>query len=51
MLEVMAQPYRHENHPLVQKFYALFSTYPKLNWVPVSLEVADRAAEFRARYI
>jgi len=50
MLEVLVQPYRLENHPLVQKFYALLSTYPKLSWVPVSLEVADQAAELRASY-
>jgi len=50
MLEALVQPYRFDNHPLAPKFYALLSTYPRLNWVPVSLEVADRAAEFRARY-
>lgn len=26
------------------------TTYPGLTWLPVSLEVADRAAELRARY-
>ena len=44
------QAYRCDNHPLAPKFYALLSTYPGLTWAPVSLEVADRAAEFRARY-
>ncbi len=47
---MLVQPYCLGNHPLTQKFYAFLSTYPNLNWVPVSLEVADRAAEFGARY-
>lgn len=50
LLEVLVQPYRLDNQPLAQKFYALLPTYPGLNWTPVSSEVADRAAEFRARY-
>ena len=26
------------------------STYPKLEWVPLTMNLADRAAELRARY-
>ena len=50
LLEALVQPYRLQNDCLVQKFYALLSTYPGLVWSPVSLEIADRAAELRARY-
>ena len=50
LLEILVQPYRRQNDELVKKFYGLFSTYPKLSWIPVSLDVADQAAEFRARY-
>jgi len=50
LMEVLVQPYRVKNDPLVNKFYALLTTYPGLSWVPVSLEVADRGAELRARY-
>ena len=50
MLEVLVQPYRLKKNHLVAKFYALLTTYPGLTWLPVSLEVADRAAELRARY-
>lgn len=50
LLEVLVQPYRLEDDELTQKFYALLSTYPGLWWAPVTLELADRAAELRARY-
>jgi len=50
MLEVLVNPYRLNDDYLVKKFYALLSTYPGLEWFPVSLEVADCAAELRARY-
>ena len=50
LLEVLVFPYREQDSSLVNKFYALFTTYPGLTWLPVSLEVADRAAELRARY-
>jgi len=33
---------------LVLKFYALLTTYPHLSWVPMTLNVADRAAKLRA---
>jgi predicted nucleic acid-binding protein len=49
-LEALVQPYRLEDDELTQKFYALLSTYPGLRWAPVTLEVADQAAELRARY-
>lgn len=35
---------------MVDEFYALLSTFPNLEWLPLTLEVADLAARFRADY-
>lgn len=50
LLELLVQPYREHKEELTQKIFALTTTYPTLEWVPVSLSLADRAAELRARY-
>jgi predicted nucleic acid-binding protein len=50
LLELLVQPYRDQKQELAQKIFALAGTYPKLEWVPMSIDVADRAAELRARY-
>lgn len=50
LLELLVQPYRDQKEELAQKIFALTSTYPKIEWVPVSMSLADRAAELRARY-
>lgn len=50
LLELLVQPYREQKEELAQKIFALASTYPKLEWVPVTMTMADRAAELRARY-
>jgi predicted nucleic acid-binding protein len=50
LLELLVQPYRDRQEELVQKIFALTSTYPKLEWVPLTMNLADRAAELRARY-
>ncbi len=50
LLELLVQPYRDQKEELAQKIFALTSTYPQIEWVPVTLNVADRAAELRARY-
>lgn len=50
LLELLVQPYREQKEELAQKIFALTSTYPKIEWAPVSLALADRAAELRARY-
>jgi predicted nucleic acid-binding protein len=50
LLELLVQPYRDQKEELAQKIFALISTYPKIEWVPVSMGLADRAAELRARY-
>lgn len=50
LLELLVQPYRQQSEEMAQKIFALSTTYPGLGWVPVTVAVADRAAEFRARY-
>lgn len=50
LLEVLVQPYRLQKDDIVLKFYALLTSYPNLTWVPVGLNVADKAAQLRAGY-
>jgi predicted nucleic acid-binding protein len=50
LLELLVQPYRQQKDELAHKIYALTSTYPKLEWIPLTMPLADRAAELRARY-
>lgn len=50
LLELLVQPYRDHKEELAQKIFALTTTYPTIEWVPVSMNLADRAAELRARY-
>jgi predicted nucleic acid-binding protein len=50
MLELLVQPYRLQDMDRVNKFYALLSTYPHLEWVAPTLEIADLAARLRAEY-
>jgi predicted nucleic acid-binding protein len=48
MTELLVLPYRESNEPLVDAFYALFTTYPNLDWIAPSLQIADTAARIRA---
>lgn len=50
MTEILFPHYRNSDQRLVDDFYALFSTYPDLEWIPIGLEVADIAARVRAHY-
>ena len=50
MLELLVQPYRFSDIDRVNKFYALLSTYPHLEWVSPTLEIADLGARFRAEH-
>ena len=50
LLEILVQPYQRKKDDLVIKFYSLFTTYPHLVWVPMTLNVADTAARLRAEY-
>ncbi len=50
MTELLVQPYRADDVDRVNLIYALTSTYPRLEWIPMSLAIADEAARLRARY-
>ena len=50
LLEVLVQPYRTQNDQIVNRFYGLLTTYPHMNWVNLSIEVADLGARLRAEY-
>jgi len=48
MTELLVQPYRSSDQQLVDEFYGLLSTFPNLDWIAPSLEIADIAARLRA---
>ncbi len=48
MTELLVQTYRDGDQRRVDEFYGLLSTYPNLEWIAPSLEIADIAARIRA---
>jgi predicted nucleic acid-binding protein len=48
MTELLVQPYRDSDEKRADEFYGLLSTYPNLDWIPTSLEIAELAARIRA---
>jgi predicted nucleic acid-binding protein len=50
MIEMLDHPYRNEDSESADSFYALLSTYPHLEWLPLTLQIADRAAHLRASH-
>jgi predicted nucleic acid-binding protein len=50
MTELLVQPYRDSGEQRAGEFYALLTTYPNLDWIAPSLEVADIAARIRAAH-
>ena len=48
MTELLVKPYRESDEASATKYYALLSTYPNLEWISPTLEIADLAAEIRA---
>jgi len=50
MTELLVQPYREFGQQRVDEFYALLTTYPNLEWLAPTLEVADIAARIRATH-
>jgi len=50
LLEVLVQPYRYENNHLLEEYKEILLYADNLSIVPVSIEIADKAAELRARY-
>ena len=50
MTELLVHPYWEKNVAMVDQFYSLLSTFPNLEWMPLTLEISDFAARFRADY-
>lgn len=50
MTELLILPYRAGDEQLANDFYGLLSTYPHLDWIAPSLEVAELAARIRAQH-
>jgi predicted nucleic acid-binding protein len=50
MTELLVQPYRALDEQRVDEFFGLLSTYPNLEWIAPDLQIADRAAQIRARH-
>lgn len=50
LLELLVQPYRKRDIDRVNQIYALLSTYPHIEWIVPTLEIADCAARLRAEY-
>jgi predicted nucleic acid-binding protein len=48
MTELLVQPYRNNDEKRANEFYVLLSTYPNLDWITPSLEIAELAARIRA---
>jgi predicted nucleic acid-binding protein len=50
LTEILVQPYRLGKEEHVLKFYSLFTTYPHLKWMPLTLSISDLAAKLRAEH-
>jgi predicted nucleic acid-binding protein len=50
MTELLVQPCRDGDRRRVDEFYGLLSTYPNLDWIAPTLDVADTAARLRATH-
>jgi predicted nucleic acid-binding protein len=48
MTELLVLPYREGDEQRANDFYGLLSTYPNLDWIAPTLEIADFAAHIRA---
>ncbi len=50
MLEILVRPYRDSNVDLVNQSYALLVTHPGIQWIELSLSIADQAARIWAEH-
>ncbi len=48
MTELLVQPYRKLDEHLANQYLALLSSWPNLDWIAPSLDIADTAARIRA---
>jgi len=50
LLECLVQPFRFKSIDLVARYKTLFRDFPHLSVIPVSEEIAEKAAGLRAQY-
>jgi len=50
MTELLVPPYRQGDAQKLSAYTGLLATFPHLNWVAVSIEIADLAARYRAAH-
>ena len=50
MTECLVQPYRKKDFALAAQYLIVFRNFPHLSVIPVTDEIAERAAFLRARY-
>ena len=50
LLEVLVKPYKLKRDDLILSFYSLFSTYPNISWIDLTLGISDLAAKLRAEH-
>ena len=50
LLEILVRPYRKKLDDLALRFFSLFTTYPNLHWIDLTLDIADTAARLRVEH-
>jgi predicted nucleic acid-binding protein len=50
LLEIQVAPYRRKAEDLADSYYALLRQLKNCRWVDMTYEIADRAAQLRAKY-
>jgi predicted nucleic acid-binding protein len=50
MTELLLHPYRDNDEERADQYYGLLSGYPNLQWIAPDLQIADTAAQLRARH-
>lgn len=50
LLEVLVHPYRAKDLDAVNRYYGYLTRSHRVNLIPLTPEIADQAAEFRAQY-
>ena len=50
LTELLVQPYRDSLQDRADEIFALLTTFPNLEWIAPSLDIADRAARIRAEH-
>lgn len=50
LLEILVHPYRRNDQDMINRYYGYLTRSSLIQLVSVTAEIADQAAEFRARY-